>query len=98
VHQGAKPASGSGWESNPPGDFSDATLGLKPSRQPPLTSGQATPCEDAPIDGCTDGCRPIPKTPVSEDPDLARVIAAWSVLPPDTRAAVLAIIDAAAND
>ena len=22
--------SGSGWESNPPGDFSDATLGLKP--------------------------------------------------------------------
>ena len=30
VHRGAKPASGSGWESNPPGDFSDATLGLKP--------------------------------------------------------------------
>ena len=53
---------------------------------------------NGPIPGCTDGCRPTPETPVSEDPDLARVIAAWSVLPPDTRAAVLAIIDAAAND
>ena len=30
VHLGAKPASGSGWESNPPGPFSEATLGLKP--------------------------------------------------------------------
>ena len=30
MHRGAKPASGCGWESNPPGDFSDATLGLKP--------------------------------------------------------------------
>ena len=48
-----------------------------------------------PIDGCTDGCRPTPKTPVSDDPELAQVIDAWHSLPPDTRTAILAIVEAA---
>jgi hypothetical protein len=48
-----------------------------------------------PIDGCTDGCRPTPETPVSDDPDLASVIDAWHSLPPDTRTAILAIVEAA---
>jgi len=48
-----------------------------------------------PIDGCTDGCRPTPETPVSDDPDLAQVIEAWDTLPPAIREAILAMLRAA---
>ena len=50
---------------------------------------------NGPIPGCTDGCRPTPKTPVSDDPELTSVIEAWDSLPPDTRTAILAIVEAA---
>jgi hypothetical protein len=50
---------------------------------------------NGPIPGCTDGCRLLPEMPVSDDPDLAQVIEAWRSLPPDTRTAILAIVEAA---
>jgi hypothetical protein len=50
---------------------------------------------NGPIPGCTDGCRPTPETPVSDDPDLAQVIEAWRSLAADTRTAILAIVEAA---
>jgi integrase len=39
-------SSGSGWESNPPGNFSDATMGLKPRT---VTRSAYTPGEGSPI-------------------------------------------------
>ena len=41
VKEGVKAVSalsGSGWESNPPGNFSDATMGLKPTAENSLTT------------------------------------------------------------
>ena len=49
---------------------------------------------NGPIPGCTDGCRPLPETPVSDDPGLAQVIEAWPTLPPAICEAILAMLSA----
>jgi hypothetical protein len=48
-----------------------------------------------PVFGSAAECAAVGDEYASDDPDLAQVIEVWDTLPPDTRTAILAIVEAA---
>ena len=92
MHQGAKPASGSGWESNPPGDFSDATLGLKPRDENPQLAIHK---------GDTETANPVLPSGLPEslenDADFARLMDRWPSLPARVKQTILTLVASVPN-
>ena len=79
---------GSGWESNPPGSFSEATLGLKPSDESP---------ELALHMGDTETAKPVLPSGLPEslenDADFSRLMDRWPMLPTHVKQTILTLAE-----
>ena len=88
----AKRTNGSRWESNPPGDFSAATLGLKPRDENPQLAIHK---------GDTETANPVLPSGLPEslenDADFARLMDRWPSLPAHVKQTILTLVASVPN-
>jgi len=90
---GFEALSGSGWESNPPGTFSEATLGLKPNGQ------SAQSMDNSAVTETTSTVLPsgLPES-ATNDPDLVQIAETWPKLSNIVKAGIVAMVQAATTE